>query len=195
MELGTFTPRERSDGDSLPAKEAVDRPLVVLVKEHRTGIVTKFKPEGGDGVVVDVADSNTDSVWLDVLWMNGAVVDNLAPFVGQAVPVKLVWVASAKGGNAYIGVEPLEATELAQAQQWATANSGRFDTERLQRAAQAKNNEAAPASAATPPPAQPPTPAAPTAAPQAGGQVDVNDPAVQALLTQIAGGQTPPPAA
>lgn len=207
MELGTFTPRERQDGDTFPAKEAVDRALVVLVKEHRTGIVTKFKPEGGDGVVVDAADVATNEVFLDVLWMNGAVVDNLAPFVAQAVPIKLVWIASAKGGNAYIGVESLDGPLLTQAQTWAAANAGRFDTERLQRAAQAHQPAHAPAgsigaqaladvqaqnaAAATPPPAAP-VAAPPAAAP---AQVDVNSPEVQALLAQIAaGGQLPPKA-
>src|SRR5215208_2595808 len=149
MELGTFTPRTNDEnyGDKFTAKEAIDRPLVVLIREHRTGIKTKFnsdpgkdgyKPEGGDGVTVDVADVRTNEVWIDVLWMNGAVVDNLAVYIGQTVPIKLVWTASAKGGNAYINVQPLEGQELALAQQWAQANPTRFDTERASRAAEAQ---------------------------------------------------------
>jgi hypothetical protein len=208
MQLGTFTPRERTDGDSFPAKEAVDRSLIVLVREHRTGIVTKFKPEGGDGVVVDVADTATNSVWIDVLWMNGAVVDNLAPFLGQPVAVKLEWVASAKGGNSYISVAPLEGAVLAQATAWAAANTNRFDLERQQRAALANKPAAltppapaapaAPAVALAPAPVQRPAPAAVTApAPPVTGTVNVNDPAaLQALLATIAAGQVQvPPAA
>ncbi|MCA1696410.1 MAG: hypothetical protein LC749_17765, partial [Actinobacteria bacterium] len=104
MELDTFTPRVNDGimGDSFPARDAADRPLVVLVREHRTGIVTKFKPEGGDGVIIDAADVTTNEVWIDVLWMNGAIVDNLATYVGQTVPVKLTWQAPKSGGNSYL---------------------------------------------------------------------------------------------
>lgn len=175
MQLGTFAPRARTEGDSFPAKEAVDRPLIVLVREHRTGIVTKYKPEGGDGVVVDVADTATNSVWIDVLWMNGAVVDNLAGYVGQPVAVKLEWVASSKGGNSYISIAALEGAALAQASAWAAANPNRFDVERKARTPKA----------ATPAPAAPAVPALPTV-PAPATPVDVNDPAVQALLAQIA---------
>lgn len=185
MELAGFTPRPAGVGDTLPAKEAVDKPLVVLVREHRTGIVTKFKPDGGDGVIVDVADSATDEVWVNVLWMNGAVCDNLAPYTGQAVPVKLVWQASAKGGNSYICPAALEGDELATAGVWAQNNPHRFDTER-----QKRNTEAAQQQ-----PASDPAPAAPeTAAPEQVKPADPNDPAIQALLAQLGGGQTPPAA-
>lgn len=188
MELSGFTPRERSGGDQFPAKEAVDRLLVAQVREHRTGIVTKFKPEGGEGVVVDVADVTADAVWIDVLWMNGAVVDNLAPYLGQTVPIKLVWTPSQKGGNAYIGVEALEGAELAQAGQWAQNNPTRFDQERLERQS---NNPAATQQPAAPAATAPA--AAPAAQPQQ-ATADPNDPAVQALLQQINGGQAPPTA-
>lgn len=191
MELGNFTPPERG-GDRLPAKEAVDRPLVVLVREHRTGIVTQYRPDGANGVVCDVADTNTNSVWLDVLWMNGAVVDNLAPYVGQAVPIKLTWTPSARGGNAFIGVQALDGAELATAQQWASANPNRFDSERHQRGTGTSGEQQQPAATA---PA-----AAPAAAPAENtttgptGAADPNDPAVQALLQQINAGQQPPAA-
>ena len=187
MELTGFTPPERG-GDRLPAKEAVDRPLVVLVREHRTGIVTQFKPDGAAGVVCDVADTNSDSVWLDVLWMNGAVVDNLAPYLGQAVPIKLTWTPSARGGNAFIGVQGLDGPELATAQQWASNNSARFDSERHQRGTGQQPTPQQPA-------AQQPAPA-PADASSANGSTaaDPNDPSVQALLQQINAGQQPPAA-
>lgn len=194
MQLGTFTPRSfDSDGDQLSAKDAVDRPIVVLVREHRTGIKTKFnsdpnkngyKPDGGDGVTVDVADIRTNEVWLDVLWLNGAVVDNLAPYLGQTVPVKLIWQASNKGGNNYITVIPLDGQDLALAQQWALTNPHRFDTERATRAQQtsAAVTPAASAPAVAPGPAVPP----PTALTLAAA---AQDPQIQALLAQLAAQQ------
>lgn len=182
MELETFTPRETNFGDTLPAKDAVDRPLIVLVREHRTGVVTKFKPEGGEAVVVDVADVKTDEVWLSVLWMNGAIVDNLAGYVGKPVAIQIVWMASKSGGNAYLNVEPLEGQVLALAQQWVANNPNRFDLERHKRVAQAAelppgtgpghgnpNNSGAGNGAAVPDPNDP-----------------LSDPKVQALLAQVA---------
>lgn len=190
MELGTFTPRERDQisGDQLQAKEAVDKPLIALVREHREGMTTKYKPNGdGIGVICDLADTRTNEVWIDVLWMNGAVVDNLVPFLGQAVPIKLVWTPSQNGGNPYISVKPLEGAELAVAQQWAAANPTRFDTERAQRIASKGNGfkEGDPAQA----PSFAQQPAVPA---QNGGPVapaNPNDPAVAALLAQLASQQ------
>lgn len=193
MELGTFTPRTSDEnfGDKFTAKDAIDRPLIVLVREHRTGIKTKFnsnpadksyKPEGGDGVTVDVADVRTDEVWIDVLWMNGAVVDNLTAYLGQPVAVKLVWQASAKGGNAYITVVPLEGQELALAKQWATTNPNRFDTERVTRAATAEQEATATAGASTGATALPTLPTQPT--PEAETDPTKN-PQVLALIAQL----------
>lgn len=185
MELGTFAPRPKDDvmGDQLAARDAVDKPLVVFVREHRTGITTQYKPNGdGIGVIVDVADTSTNEVWIDVLWMNGPVVDNLAPYVGQAVPIKLVWTPSKKaGGNAYIGLTALTGAELATAQQWAAANASRFDTERAQR--QAASEAASPVALAPITAAAAPAPAAPPAAPKQA--LDPSDPAVAALLAQL----------
>jgi hypothetical protein len=200
MELGTFTPRANTEGDSLPSKDCADnqRPLVVLVREHRTGIKTRYnstpgergyKPDGGDGVTVDVADVRTDEVFIDVLWMNGAVVDNLADYVGQPVAVKLVWTASQKGGSSYISVNALEGDELALAQQWVARNPQRFDTERAERTSRPAETPPPAAASAQPAAAQPVT-AAPAATPASTqptpAAVDPNDPAVQALLAQLA---------
>lgn len=190
MQLGTFAPRERDQlqGDQLQAKEAVDKPLIALVREHREGMTTKFKPNGdGVGVICDLADTATDKVYIDVLWMNGAVVDNLVPFLGQAVPIKLVWTPSQGGGNPYISVKPLEGAELAVAQQWAAANPNRFETERAQRVAASKNGgfkEGDPAAAPSFVPAQN------NGAPPVVTPADPNDPAVAALIAQLGAQQT-----
>lgn len=205
MELGTFAPRPREDmvGDQLQAKEAVDKPLIAFVRQHKAGVKTKFnqdpkqsgyKPDGQDGVVVDVANVDTNEVWIDVLWLNGAVVDNLVPYVGQAVPIKLVWVAPPSGGNSYISLVALEGAQLQQAQQWAAANPNRFDTERAQRQANAdahtgQSTQAAAETLPTVPVAATPAPTpAPAAAPAAA--LNPNDPAVAALLAQLNAQQT-----
>ncbi|GEL17660.1 hypothetical protein [Pseudonocardia asaccharolytica] len=187
MELGTYAPRPREEsiGDQLQAKEAVDRPLIVFVREHRTGITTRFKPDGdGVGIILDIADVHTNEVWLDVLWMNGAVVDNLAPYVGQAVPIKLVWASPKNGGNPYISLVALDGPQLAQAQTWAAANPTRFDDERANRSAAAEADDAQTQAASTSSPPSAPAPAAGSA------PLDPNDPAVAALLAQLNAQQT-----
>lgn len=209
MELGSFEPRSAGDGDRWQAQEAAERPLVVLVREHRTGIVTQYSPTGGEGVVIDVADVRANQAYVNVLWMNQAIVDNLSPYVGQPIAVKLAWTPS-KSGNKYLAVQALDGAELAQAQQWAAANATRFDLERQQRAAAAAAQQTAgvPGAPATPPewavPAATPTPvAAPapvvaqpvavTSGPAAGISPDLYAAAQQYLAAQQSA--TPAPAA
>lgn len=256
MQLDTYTPPAHEEGDRLPSKEMAGRPLIVAIREHRTGVKTKFnsdptdparyKPEGGETIGLDVVDLSTNAVYLGVLWFNGAIVDGLRPYVGQMLPIKLVFTAGKTGGNPYLAPEPLTGPELAAAQGWAANNPNRFEVERATRAAQgmppipgapsappawaAPAAPAAPAPVHTPAPAYTPvvsapapnytaTPVAPltytapvttqvpvapaaappvasTAAPVAAPAYDPNDPAIQALLAQIAAGQIPvPPAA
>ncbi|MGI8313313.1 hypothetical protein [Saccharopolyspora hattusasensis] len=174
MELSGYEAPSRPNGDGLPAKEAVDKPLIVVVREHRQGIVTKFSPDGKDGITVDVADLTTDSTFLDVLWMNGAIVDGLAPHVGKAMPVKLVWTPG-KSGYPYLSVAPLEGAELQLAAAWATKNGDRIERERAERGF-GKREQAGALPGHGVPPAD---------APIAAGASDDAD--VQALLAKLSG--------
>jgi hypothetical protein len=219
MQLGNFVEREMVSGDQWPAKEAVGHPLVVLVREHRHGIKTKhnnnpalpgYKEDGGDGVIVDVADLTTNQVYIDVLWMSGAITDALSPYVGgDPVAVRFDWTPSKSGGNPYIGVKALEAAELNQAASWVAANPTRFETERAQRQAAAAAQAAAvpPVNATTPPPdwavaappATPPAPAAPAAPPATPPApatpppaLDPTSPEIAALLATLNQGGTAP---
>lgn len=235
MQLDTFVPPTREDGDRVPAKEMVGRPLIVQVREHRTGVKTqynsnpqdtaRYKPEGGEAVLLDVADLSSNTVYLNVLWFNGAVVDSLKGYVAHTLPVRLFYDSPKSGGNGnpYLNVEPLAGAELAAAHQWATSNPDRFERERAARQAQAQAAAAgttggmppipgapsqppvwaqqpitvpptatAPTTAqpVTPLPSTPPpppfTPPASPPAPAGAGGVDPNDPAIQALLAQLA---------
>jgi hypothetical protein len=229
VQLNTFTPPVREDGDRVPAKEMAGRPLVVLVREHRFGIKTqfnsnpadtaKYKPEGGEAVVLDIADLTSNTVYINVLWFNGAIVDSLKGYVSQMVPVKLFYDTPKTGTNAYLNVEPLTGAELATAQAWAAANPERFERERVHRTVTGSAAPAAPnnggmapipgapsqpppwaaPSAPPAPPVAPPLPATPVTAPHvppaapavppAPAGINVNDPAVQALLAQLAAQQ------
>lgn len=127
--LDTYTPNE-SSGDSLKPSEIVGHVLVVRVRQRKDGIVTQYTPEGGPGIVVDVVDLDhvdTDTevigprAFTDVLWMNGALVDNLTPNVGKTIAVKLVW-ATGKSGRAYVAIEAATDAEKARAATYLTAN-------------------------------------------------------------------------
>jgi hypothetical protein len=99
-------------GDRLPTKDVVGSLLLVRVNKVVEGIVTKFGEKSA--VDLDVCGVATGKVAYGVRWFNGAVVDGLAQYVGQVVPLKLGWVTSA-AGNPYVAPEALSDAEYEQA--------------------------------------------------------------------------------
>lgn len=83
-----FAPPAMEDSDEFKPKDNYDKPLVVKVKEHKTGIVTSNSPEGGPGVIVDLVDLSDGNVYRNVLWMGGAVVDGLKQYVGKVLVIR-----------------------------------------------------------------------------------------------------------
>lgn len=129
MALDDYTPNENS-GDSLKPSEIVGHQLIVRVRQRKDGIVTQYTPEGGPGIVVDVVDLDaTDTAtgvigpkaYSDVLWMNGALVDNLTPNVGKTIAVVLVWVKG-KNGREYVSIEAADDAAKAKAGAYLTSN-------------------------------------------------------------------------
>ena len=84
--FGKVVPPE-FNGDVYKPAENYDRALIVKVKARKEGIVTANSPEGGPGVVCDLVELDTNKILRDVLWMGGAVVDTLTPFVGGEIVV------------------------------------------------------------------------------------------------------------
>lgn len=117
MELTTFTPPERSEGDSFKPSENVGHLLIVKVTDVKHIDSTAFKPEGGDGIIADVCDIDQDgAVFRDILWMNAAIVNALKGYVDQTLAIKFGWAKSEKSGREYIVVEPAEAADVTKAQ-------------------------------------------------------------------------------
>lgn len=142
MSFDTFEKQASFTSDSLKPSEAQDRPLVVKVVERRESIVTKFQPNGAPGVIVDVADVAADKVYAGVLWMNGALVDGLSPYVGKTLPIKLVMTPAKKpGGYPYLSIEALAGKELEAAAAWDSANPGAFEKRRQELAAESGGEE------------------------------------------------------
>ncbi len=181
MEFGSFERQAAANGDAWKASDAVNKPLIVTVTERREGIVTKFQPGGAPGIIADVADIQADAVYVGVLWMNGAIVDNLSPYLGQTVPVKLVYETAKNGTNTYITVEALKGAELDAAAKWGAVNGERFNQRRAELAAQA--GVAAPEAPSPAPAAASPAAGAQTAAPAAQGAD------IAALIAQLQGAQ------
>jgi hypothetical protein len=118
MELNTYTPPERTEGDSFKPSEHIDQLLIVKVSDHKHIESTTHKPEGGPGVVVDVCnlDDGAD-VKRDILWMNGAIVDGLRNYVGKVLALRFGWEKSGKSGRDYITIKPASEADLTRAQE------------------------------------------------------------------------------
>lgn len=129
MALDDYQPNE-NNGDSLKPSEIIDHLLIVRIRQRKEGIVTQYTPEGGPGVIVDVVDldavdTTTGQIgphaYGDVLWMNGAIVDNLTPNVGKTIAIRLVW-ATGKSGRNYVSIEAADDAGKAKAGAYLTAN-------------------------------------------------------------------------
>jgi len=128
MAFATYQPPERSDGDSFKPSEHIDTPLIVAVREHKTGIVTEFSPDGKDGVIVDACAYGSGLVATDVLWMNGALVDGLKGYIGQTLVIRLVW-AKGKSGRDYVTIAQATPEELKAAEKYVKDNGDPFAPE------------------------------------------------------------------
>lgn len=128
MSLQQFVKTNRNlFSDKYQAQFAADnnRSLLVWVNEYKTGLKTKHHQDGtGEGIIVDVWDLTAQSqgqpaVFCNVLWMGGAVRDQLKPYVGsgQPLPIRLTKVTPDGGGPAYITPNALDGEWLTYATQ------------------------------------------------------------------------------
>lgn len=208
MQLNTqFEMTAGLDGDQLKPSDVTDHPLIVKVYERRDNLTTKFKPEGdGSAVLIDVLDMATNQVYINVMWFNGALVDNLSGYAKQdALAIKLVEKKAKSTGNNYLVPQALTDNDLATAMKWAQAKPHIFEETRDERGierhggplggGQLPSAGAAPAPAAQAPAAQPPAAAQPPveqafdtpwpdAAPEAAAPAAAPAPAAQAPAAQ-----------
>lgn len=106
--LGQYVPPAASQGDRVQAQQMVDRPLLVWVRKTQFLNKTKFSATGGDAVYIDFVDLLTNQVYIEVMWMAGAIVDGLKQYAGDgnAYPVKVVKVQGGQHGS-YNRIESL----------------------------------------------------------------------------------------
>lgn len=105
--FGTYT--EPETGDQFKPAENYNVPLIVKVKQRKEGIVTTNTPEGGPGVICDVVNLTTSEVLRNVLWMGGAIVDGLTPFVNGSPLVIRFEPRKSSSGRTY--PSPVNAAE------------------------------------------------------------------------------------
>lgn len=162
MALGTFVPPVRATAASYDPRTHFNRPLIVIPREFRADFTTKKFPAPKDVVFADVVDlmeaqgmgsapgtvGQEDGVYISVIWGSGPIVDRLRGSVptegGEAtkLPVKIVQVTPAGGGNVYYSVEPLEpdSQEMTLAQLWDTKRGHTVDEKRAALEAEAAAN-------------------------------------------------------
>jgi len=230
MTLGQFVKTTQNTfTEKFQARAAAtgQRPLLVFVREYKEGLTTEHAKDGtGKGVVLDVLDlglyasnpGHPDSVYCNVLWMGGAVRDQLRPYVGQEapLPIKLAWTTPAGGGTQYIVPEALEGDWLTYAQQIYDADRQFVDKVKAAKKAKWEQDNPAPvpgmgalapaqapvaapvmqAPVAAPPVQQqaPVIPPAPVAAPQAPAQAPVAPPQAPVTAPAMQAPGAPPQA-
>lgn len=135
FDLEEYVPETMAEGDKLKPSDIIDHPLIIKVLDYRTGITTKFSPNGdGEAVIVDVFDMSDQKIHLQVMWFNNAIRDNLKNKVGKVMPVRLVFQAPKKaGGNPYIIPVGLDGADLETARAWAKEKPTLFEDERTER--------------------------------------------------------------
>jgi hypothetical protein len=144
MTLGQFVPKTRVAGDKIDLRNAgfYNRPYLIQAQDYTDSFHSKMS-NGGQGATVeavwaDVMDVQTGTILINVLFTNGAIVDNLKEQVGTGVvlPVKIVKRTGGKFGG-YAALDALDGAELAQATA-AYQNWGQVTAERARREAAAQ---------------------------------------------------------
>lgn len=106
--LGQYVKPQGSQGDRVQAQQMVDRPILVWVRKLQHLNRTKFSADGGDAIYIDFIDLQSNQVYIEVMWMAGAIVDGLKQYAGDgnAYPVKVVRVQGGQWGS-YQTIESL----------------------------------------------------------------------------------------
>lgn len=134
IDLDEYVPETMGEGDKVKPSDIIDHPLIVKVLDFRQGLTTKFNPDGdGEAVIVDVFDMSDEKIYLQVMWFNNAVKDNLKKKIGKVLPIRLVYQTSKGGGNQYIVPEGLTGEDMDTAKAWAASKPELFDEERVAR--------------------------------------------------------------
>lgn len=120
--------REDSNPDKIRVKpsDLVGTLLVLQVLEVVEGFKTKHAPNGKPGVRLNVASVQSGKIAPDQMWLNDALVDQLRPYVGATIAVKIGTRRSNATGYPYLCIEPASDEEQAQADKYVDSNPNLF---------------------------------------------------------------------
>jgi hypothetical protein len=123
----TFTPPPpRELGDTFRARDNVNKALIVKVTKTAVHEQTT-QGRGGEAVYVDVVDLADEQVYHDVMWMAGAVVDALKPYVGaKPVVISLAMVPNKTRTREYLSVVQATEEQLKAAKEFVAKNGDPF---------------------------------------------------------------------
>lgn len=191
--LGQYNKPQGSQGDRVQAQQMVDRPILVWVRKLQHLNRTKFSADGGDAIYIDFVDLLSNQVYIEVMWMAGAIVDGLKQYAGDgnAYPVKVVKVQGGQWGS-YQTIE-----SLSDDPQWMAhiqANLPVFQQLVAQTRAQKEAEWATAMAQAQQPPPVPNGPPAPALAPVGAAAPPFQQPGQQAQYGPPTTGPTPPAA-
>lgn len=178
--MGMFNQPSAGGGFFKPAEHHGH--LVLFTVVHEIGKkFDQLKQAEIDQAVVDMVDLDGDAELRERLNVtHAAIVNRLAPGA-TFILGRIGQVATKSGFQAWALLPFNEGADDAKAEAWVNANKPTFN-----QAAATTPPQAAPAAAATVPPVN-------TATGEIASGVDINDPAVQALLAQVNGGQQAAP--
>lgn len=123
----TFVAPEIEDGDTFKPHEHIGAVVIVKARERKNGVVTPNTPDpGGPAVIVDLVDLTDGQKYLNVLWMGGAFVDALTPYVGKGPVVLEIESRTGKSGRAYGAPKAASDAQIQLATQYYTAKGDPF---------------------------------------------------------------------
>lgn len=144
-------------GDKVPVAELTGNLVLILVREHRTGITTVHGEKDAVACDVHVLDGpQAGTVYDNALLFQGALIGALKPAVGgEPVLARIVQGTAKPGQNPPFILSPFTDQDVAIATPyWQQVQARQFQPPATQQAQQAgPANGAAPAAAATPSPA------------------------------------------
>lgn len=83
-----FVPPVHEDSDEFKPKDNIGKPILIKVRECKSGIITEHSPDGAEGLILDLVDLSDGKVYRNVLWMGGAIVDGLKPSIGKPMVIR-----------------------------------------------------------------------------------------------------------
>ena len=132
MATTRFVPPPREDTSNkirVSPSDLVGSLLVVQVLEVVEKFKTKHAPDGKPAVRLNIASVQSGKIAPDQLWLNDALVDQLRPYIGATIAIKIGTRRSNATGYPYLCIEPVSDEEQAVADKYVDSTPNLFKVE------------------------------------------------------------------